>query len=250
MQSIWKPLKDPQKSTRIFELLPGSPGAKICLRLHHVTLANDAIHYDAVSYTWGDDPATMSIEVDGHEYHIRHNLWEFIHRLRKPDQSYLLWADAISINQNDLDEKSQQVQIIGQIFQKATTVRTWLGEHADASETVMEYLTCHTFSEYLRLFSRWKEYRIITNYFFGRVAHALRMSQRCTSPSDIPWAVIRRINSLTSSCFTREERSQLHTFLRIWVSFFSRPYWHRTWIAQELLLAREVILHPHFCSLD
>ncbi|KAF2175010.1 hypothetical protein K469DRAFT_508591, partial [Zopfia rhizophila CBS 207.26] len=38
------------------------------------------------------------------------------------------WAVAVCINQNDLDEKSEQVPIMGEIYSRATKVYAWLGE--------------------------------------------------------------------------------------------------------------------------
>ena len=56
-------------------------------------------------------------------------------------QRWLLWIDAICINQNDDDEKSSQVQRMGEIYGGAERVLVWLGSEADNSACVMSVLS-------------------------------------------------------------------------------------------------------------
>ncbi len=51
-----------------------------------------------------------------------------------------LWVDAICINQDDSDEKSAQVAIMSVIYRMAEDVLIFLGEAADGSDQIMEYL--------------------------------------------------------------------------------------------------------------
>ena len=81
--------------------------------------------YTAVSYTWADDAPTETIHVDGQPLRIRPNLWACLYTLRGGWQ--YIWADAICINQDDVNEKNQQVGMMGQIYQNATVVSVWLG---------------------------------------------------------------------------------------------------------------------------
>lgn len=52
--------------------------------------------------------------------------------------------DALCISQTSLEEKSQQVSIIGKIFGYATQVLAWMGEHADGSEDLFRPRSEHT----------------------------------------------------------------------------------------------------------
>lgn len=58
-----------------------------------------------------------------------------------------LWIDAIYINQNDSVERSQQVQLMGEIYSQATQVMVWLGQERDDSllalETVRDLIHDH-----------------------------------------------------------------------------------------------------------
>jgi hypothetical protein len=55
-------------------------------------------------------------------YYITKNLEYVLQYLRYKESLRVLWIDAICINQNDLNEKSKQVLIIGEIYSKATKV--------------------------------------------------------------------------------------------------------------------------------
>ena len=43
------------------------------------------------------------------------------------DKSLQIWADAVCINQNDLDERSSQVNIMSDIYSGAKNCQIWLG---------------------------------------------------------------------------------------------------------------------------
>jgi hypothetical protein len=49
-------------------------------------------------------------------------------------------VDTICINQNDPDEKSGQVPIMGEIYSKATKVYAWLGEADRQIDCVFDVL--------------------------------------------------------------------------------------------------------------
>lgn len=61
-------------------------------------------------------------------------------RLRKPDADRVLWIDALTINQADLDERANQVGLMHDIFARSKRVLIWLGENYsdvdDAPETI------------------------------------------------------------------------------------------------------------------
>jgi hypothetical protein len=59
-------------------------------------------------------------------------------RLRDPDLPRVMWIDAVCINQNDLEERGDQVQIMALIYAYAAKVTVWLGEEADGSNEAMQ----------------------------------------------------------------------------------------------------------------
>jgi hypothetical protein len=44
----------------------------------------------------------------------------------------MMWIDAICIDQSDLQEKNQQVHMMGRIYQEASCTDIWLGDPKDA----------------------------------------------------------------------------------------------------------------------
>ena len=124
----------------MLQILPGAPESELRLQISEIDL--DHTHpYHAISYTWGDDLATTTIHIDDEPFEIRHNLFAFLRQLRAKSCSSSLWVDAISIRQDDLVEKGQQVGMIGDIFRRAERVLVWVGEHADGTEALFQRLS-------------------------------------------------------------------------------------------------------------
>jgi hypothetical protein len=106
-------------------------------RLKHISLI-DIEPYDALSYCWGvstqDHVVIISIG-DGeamtvYQIHITDNLQSALAALwkrRGEKKTIRIWVDALCINQNDLYERSQQVQMMRQIYSRAEEVLAWVG---------------------------------------------------------------------------------------------------------------------------
>ena len=136
---LHQPLKT-SRSIRVLQILPGAPESE--LRLHISEIDLDHTHpYHAISYTWGDDLATTTIHIDDEPFEVRQNLFGFLRQLRAQSYASDLWVDAISIRQDDLVEKGQQVGMIGDIFKRAERVLVWVGEHADSTEALFRRLS-------------------------------------------------------------------------------------------------------------
>ncbi|KAJ4294311.1 hypothetical protein N0V90_008001 [Kalmusia sp. IMI 367209] len=84
--------------------------------------------YEAVSYCWGADDRVHDLVCDGHLLKVTHSLNTLLRYFRKKTRCRRLWADAVCINQEDLEEKGVQVQLMGLIFSGAVKVHAWLGE--------------------------------------------------------------------------------------------------------------------------
>ena len=118
------------------KLFPGDKGDKIKVSIEVVDLAEQHPPYEAVSYTWSTDHDQQEIVLNNQRHIIRRNLYDCLRQLRSPSSPRLLWIDFLSISQNELREKSQQVQMIGHVFLEARCVLAWVGEHADGSESL------------------------------------------------------------------------------------------------------------------
>src|SRR5213078_3406829 len=101
-------------------------------------------HFVALSYSWGDKSKTERIYLDEGSLEITTNLAAALRSrlvLDEIEQMDLkaIWADAICINQEDDNEKSQQVMRMRQIYMQARTI-VWLGEGADNSQDAVELI--------------------------------------------------------------------------------------------------------------
>lgn len=123
---------------RLLELEPRM-SMDIHIQLKNVKLG-DHPDFEALSYSWGTDLTKVPIWCDQRKFSIPRNLWVALNRLRQPHsgQPRLLWADAICINQDDVDEKTAQVQLMRQIYEAAKLVIVWLGEEAEGSHEAMQ----------------------------------------------------------------------------------------------------------------
>jgi hypothetical protein len=106
----------------------------------------DAPPFYAVSYTWGDPPATESLYINGTVLKIRKNLFHFFEVLTtkhmKKNERYKgdniwLWADQVCVNQLFSEERNHQVQMMGSIFSQAVEVLVWLGDDK-SGETALQ----------------------------------------------------------------------------------------------------------------
>lgn len=102
--------------------------------LEHVSL-NEPGPYMALSYHWGDPSKLRRIRIGSSTVFVTANLKDALrailkarHKLcRDPSKPIRLWVDAVCINQEDDQERSQQVQRLSQIYSRAEQVVAWVG---------------------------------------------------------------------------------------------------------------------------
>lgn len=152
MSNIVYPNRLKGSSIRLLELLPGDLDDELECRLVETPL-HDITTFEALSYVWGDPAIREPIKCNGQAMTITTNLAQALRRLRlsraapskgqleqadlpqqeadEHDQSTgisrVLWADAICINQEDIIERGQQVQLMREIYTKATGLSYGLG---------------------------------------------------------------------------------------------------------------------------
>ncbi|KAF1980949.1 heterokaryon incompatibility, partial [Aulographum hederae CBS 113979] len=98
--------------------------------------------FHAVSYVWGDPKPEKVILVNDHLFAITWNLAVALIRLTRTAYVPLrLWVDAVCINQQDIDERSSQVQLMSQIYRRAEQVTCCLGETGGAMRDVIKVIS-------------------------------------------------------------------------------------------------------------
>ena len=67
--------------------------------------SDSSSEYHAMSYVWGASTRTWDIEIDGRTVKVTQSLGEALTSIRKNTTCSMIWADAISINQDDVEER-------------------------------------------------------------------------------------------------------------------------------------------------
>jgi hypothetical protein len=125
-----RPLRQPQFGTnqiRVVELVPGRWNDAINCNMRTVSL-DEQPSYEALSYVWGDPKDTVPIIVNGTSFPATRNLVAALLRVRSSVTPRTIWVDAMCINQKSLDERTQQILIMGRIYEVASSVLVFLGE--------------------------------------------------------------------------------------------------------------------------
>jgi hypothetical protein len=100
-----------------------------------------APEYDAVSYCWGEDATLTAINCDGFDLTLRYSLFialQYLTRRSRPRRP--LWIDAISLNQDDDNEKAIQVPLMHEIYKRATRTVVWLGEPDGDTDVALSFM--------------------------------------------------------------------------------------------------------------
>lgn len=138
---IYSPLPPGSCTIRSIELIPGDWTTGIQCRLYDTHLASSG-SYKALSYTWGNLNATLSVFIlcNGQRLPIPSNLSTALRRLRQPDRPAILWVDALCINQSDDTERAHQVGIMRDIYENSCEMVIWLGEQSVQDDVGRRYL--------------------------------------------------------------------------------------------------------------
>lgn len=93
--------------------------------------------YEALSYTWGTKYGTTPIICDGRTLLVTPNCESALRNMRLKLKDRVLWIDAICIDQQSVQEKNEQVPLMGKIYFSATRVIIWLGPGLPGDAGVM-----------------------------------------------------------------------------------------------------------------
>lgn len=123
---------------RVVCLQPGSNRDDIVCEL--VTGPLIYMDYEALSYVWGVTVFPHKISMDQKPFYVTYNLHTALKELRFPDRKRYLWIDAICINQHDYTEKASQVQMMRDIYAKASKTIVWLGPGTKATASTFQFV--------------------------------------------------------------------------------------------------------------
>jgi hypothetical protein len=221
----YSPLDGSIEEIRLMTLLAGSFADDIHVVLRKIPFPADNIthipKYEALSYTWGSKSDLVDIIIDEgssgrRALAVTRNLATALPYLRYEHTDRVLWIDAICVDQLNLDERSSQVERMADIYSCAERVVIWLGPETDE--------TAHAFDLLSLLASR-----IEIDWVSEEVKSVLEEHSEWVAQS-------------TDLTFNEVEWSALH-------SVFSRPWFERLWVRQEVLLAGSIILTCGFSGM-
>lgn len=198
---------------RLITLEPGYRDAAIVVELNTWLLQRGSStlpSYHAVSYVWGtqSSPQTVCVRDKGQlkTLRITQNLASALRHIRKSTQALVLWVDAICINQEDTDERSSQVAAMGDIYSLADNVVVWLGEGSEDSSLGI------------------------------RSIEALSvMVERTDGTSGLRWK--DGFSDSARNSVVQNSRAAISLY-----NLFSREWFERLWVRQEVFFARSTTL--------
>ncbi|KAK0616869.1 heterokaryon incompatibility protein-domain-containing protein [Immersiella caudata] len=249
----YTPLDPAKQEIRFLTIEDASDDSSvISCKLHRASLSTlPGPEFVALSYVWGDAKITGDIRVDGDSFAATTNLIAALGNLRsalrdlqtkaaapKPGISAeaawsdgkgfhtvfghaaptLFWIDAICINQQDISERSSQVQMMGQIYKSAHHVVGWLGSDPESGQAARDLQDLSTQwvvpGDNVEAMEAFMDAQPLEQVFKGLDPNArfwrVDGSDPVSYDSSI-WAPIQELLSL--------------------------PYWERLWIRQEIYLA-------------
>ena len=192
--------------TRIMLLRAGVGGDPLSCSLTIISVES-CPPFEALSYVWGQARAVHPVLCDGGAVSITQNLDDALRSLRLPTQARRLWVDAVCIDQQNLDERSRQVQYMRLIYSRATRVIVWLGLKAPGLEKAMD---------------------------LAEIIHEIRSSDRpdeTTEPVN-KVELIQNVSMLAIATLTAEEEAAKHLQALLFRDFFTR-----SWCVQEVLVS-------------
>ena len=190
---------------RLIHLIAGAKNGGLSIHIEENVHLETAPVYDALSYTWGDSRKERNISCGSESLAITANLATALVQIRNPDTPRTLWIDQICINQDNVDERNEQVALMGRIYSRAENVIIWLGEEDPDDKVAFEFVPM--FLSHLSPLSAGH----------GVTRQGLVARQVIPMVGSPGWIALSRI--------------------------FSRPYFRRSWIIQEVALARHAVVH-------
>ena len=169
-ERIYPQLERPQRLIRLIHLEPSRElESGIKCRLEYTTLANHRPEYIALSYVWGDAKDKRSITVDGKHLDITASLECALRHIRDPYKTLLIWADGVCINQNDVQDRNEQVRLMGDIYYNALTTIIFLGLSSPEVDYAVRFMVSHgDFEHRLRVGPAYDEFEC--NTFVDNIA--------------------------------------------------------------------------------
>ncbi|KAK0634161.1 heterokaryon incompatibility protein-domain-containing protein [Immersiella caudata] len=229
----FRPLDHAAQQIRLLRLLPKTPDAAtdaIACEIRPFDFAS-APPFSALSWAWGTPYGIEEdIRVNDAAFKLTNpSLLNALQHLRRyftnsgspaaaPDW---IWIDALCINQEDIQEKSNQVMLMASVYERARKVISWLGSGDPAITSAFSFI-----AETVRAARGSAASQAQIEMLIGREPVAISPGGAWDDPAN--------------SVDTIVDPRLIHLFSlsNDMPQFFSLQYWHRLWIVQELVRTR------------
>jgi hypothetical protein len=191
----------------------------------------DGTQYAAVSYCWGMPDNLIPVKINDQVCQVRRHVVEMLNTLYEVHKETLVWIDMLCINQNDVDERSSQVRMMGNIYTQARKVYAWLGQGCADVEDVFDVL---------KAFSKWEE---------SFDSSQIDSTELLRFHREMFWHFYEMRHGHLPAESDHDDENLLAEFNWI-AALYAQPFWSRLWIVQELILAETVILCYGHKSVD
>ena len=191
--------------------------------------------YEALSYVWGVASASCHIQINDCQFLIRPNLETALRSLAEQrTESFLLWIDAICINQDDNAEKNLQVRMMRSIYHQAEGVLIWINspsgtfdnQHGSDDEITF------TVKGFAQAHKAGRDPKWLANYIDN--THGSRRE---------------KLNEETQGAEAKNHGKERGGWPAV-INFFDQDWWRRVWIRQEIAMSRRATVLCGEQSLD
>lgn len=153
-------------------------------------------------------------------------------------ESFIIWIDAICINQVDDEEKGWQVALMGDIYRQTSEVIAWLGPSAHNSDAVLEHLDIlGSISESLGLPTDTSLCLTAWKVMLGIASHEGDLTESTSNPAGLSISLhafeilLYIMGGFQSHRYLLRLSDLDHLFRRQW--------WSRIWVLQEITLPEQ-----------
>lgn len=188
------------------------------------TYINSIGQYKCLSYVWGNDGHRKDIYVNGVVFSATSSLYAALIDLRRELNGDPIWIDALCINQEDTEEKTQQVPLMADLYRYATEVWIWLGPAQSCGRTGQAQDTTAAVSVHESDIQPGVD--LLEQLAQGRHFHELPYFGKC-SPS--------------CRCHRELPEKSWRTALDSVAMLMNAEWFERTWTIQEIVLAKRAI---------
>lgn len=136
---LYTPLRDAGRHIRVLSLAPADWEEPLVGSFEETSIIDGQGEYEALSYCWTSTEDChpgrsllrstwkhYPIHIEDRVLYVGRNLYEALRRRRERQQHPKIWADAVCINQDDNNERTEQVAQMGMIYAKAGRTLIWL----------------------------------------------------------------------------------------------------------------------------